>query len=247
MKIIKKYQSLHFYYFIFSVDNKYFFKKELRTDNQKYIEILKNEIDKYNLIKQFSFIPRILYYRMKESHYIIYEYIKGKNLSQIQITNDKQKIELLISICEILEKLHKLSIIHCDIKPENILISEENKIYLIDFGNARFIGDKTNYGSMRYCSLEQLRQEKVTVYFDIYSLGIIMYELFTGKKAYEKLDKEELIEQKKNPSLSICKEKNVPPIIDDILLKAIGCSKNNEIYVNITQMKQDLLLSIKLI
>ena len=245
MNIIKKYQSKQFYYFIMSLNQQFFFKKELRIEDKKCIKLLKNEIDKYNLLKNFSFIPKIFYYQMQESHYIIYEYIKGKTLAQVSLLNDVQKIKLLISICDMLEQLHKLFIVHCDIKPENILISDENKMYLIDFGNSRFVGEVTQYGSMRYCSLEQLRQEKITVRFDIYSLGIVMYELFTGKKAYENLNRENLFKEKQNCSLSICKEREAPIMLDYILFRAIGYNPNNEKYSNITQMKNDLLYLLK--
>ena len=96
------------------------------------------------------------------------------------------------------KKLHGKNIIHCDLKPSNILITKDNEIKIIDYDIAtnKKENNNLNYGSIHYCSLEQINKQKITELTDIYSLGIIFYELITGKLPFNGT-KEEIIKKKK--------------------------------------------------
>ncbi len=124
-------------------------------------------------------------------HYIVMEYIKGKTLKEV--INEKGKLstdETLsysIQIAEAISHAHKNHIIHRDIKPHNIMITEDNRVKVTDFGIARAVTSSTItttssvLGSVHYFSPEQARGGYTDEKSDIYSLGIVMYEMLTGK------------------------------------------------------------------
>ena len=157
----KKYKYDKFLY-----KNKWLFKKELKSNDEELIKMLDNELYMWQLLKKYDFIPQILFFDNKDSHYIIYQYIDGVTLNKYKFKDDKEKIAIFVKILEKIEIIHNLFIVHCDLKPSNIIISNNN-IYILDFGNAKFIGDKTNYGTPRYCSVPQLKKEKIRNRFKI--------------------------------------------------------------------------------
>jgi len=119
--------------------------------------------------------------------YFVMDYIQGSDLSQV-IQQEKlslnDKINLLIQICKGMSSAHKNGVIHRDIKPSNLLVDAENHLHILDFGIAWLAasGKPENIvGTPDYMSPEQFSQpESVTHLTDIYSLGVIMYEIFTG-------------------------------------------------------------------
>lgn len=131
----------------------------------------------------------------KDTHYIVMEYIRGQTLKDI--IKDKGKIGLsetldyAIQIGEALKHAHFNNIIHRDIKPQNIMINEDNMVKVTDFGIARAATSSTMtttskaLGSVHYLSPEQARGAYTDEKSDIYSLGIVMYEMATGKLPYE--------------------------------------------------------------
>ena len=156
----------------------------------------------------------------------------GVTLNKYKFKDDKEKIAIFVKILEKIEIIHNLFIVHCDLKPSNIIISNNN-IYILDFGNAKFIGDKTNYGTPRYCSVSQLKKEKITYNFDIYSLGIMLYELLTSKPSFDDMDIESLIKEKEDSDLELSDDK----------LNTIFYKMTNGFYNDIKSVKKDLLES----
>jgi len=119
--------------------------------------------------------------------YFVMDYIQGSDLSQV-IEQEKlslnHKINLLIQICKGMSSAHKNGVIHRDIKPSNLLVDVENHLHILDFGIAWLAasGKPENIvGTPDYMSPEQFTHPaSVTHLSDIYSLGVIMYEIFTG-------------------------------------------------------------------
>ena len=126
-------------------------------------------------------------------HYIVMEYIDGITLKSYiekkgQLT-DKEAISIAIQVGRGIEAAHNKNIIHRDIKPQNIMISKQGKVKVTDFGIAKAVNANTIHsdvmGSVHYSSPEQARNGFVDVKSDIYSLGIVMYEMVTGRVPFD--------------------------------------------------------------
>ncbi len=124
--------------------------------------------------------------------YFVMELVEGTDLSKIIAERKydfREKVDVIIQLCKALAYAHKNGVIHLDIKPANILIDTEGNVMVSDFGIAHLFGgaeaaeNAPVMGTPSYMSPEQkLGTAGVTMASDIYSLGVVMYELFTGKK-----------------------------------------------------------------
>lgn len=128
-------------------------------------------------------------------HYIVMEYVEGQTLKQYIQSHPSILIDtavrIAIDIGNALEEAHDNGIIHCDIKPHNILLTGDGKVKVTDFGIARAINSSTVIdkqsilGSVHYLSPEQAAGDKITEKTDIYSLGIVLYEMLTHHLPFE--------------------------------------------------------------
>ena len=122
-------------------------------------------------------------------HYIVMEYVEGETLKQYIDSHPHIPIDtavrIAIEIGYALEDAHANGIIHCDIKPHNVLLTKTGKVKVTDFGIARAINSSTVIdkesilGSVHYLSPEQAAGDKITEKTDIYSLGIVLYDMIT--------------------------------------------------------------------
>jgi serine/threonine-protein kinase len=131
----------------------------------------------------------------EERPYFVMEYVAGEPLTRFAAARQldtRQRLALLIRICEAAEYAHDRGIVHCDLKPDNILVKESGAPKILDFGVARLLafeatptdGARAITGTLPYASPEQLqgRVEQIAPATDVYALGLTAYELFTGSR-----------------------------------------------------------------
>lgn len=128
-------------------------------------------------------------------HYLVMEFIEGQNLKDIIRKDAPLPVERVITlscqVCDALEHAHKNNIVHRDVKPHNILITRDGRAKLTDFGIAKETSTATHtqadtiMGSVHYISPEQVRGEPACPQSDIYSLGVVIYEMLTGKLPFD--------------------------------------------------------------
>lgn len=177
--------------------------------------------------------PLIDYWRDPDGAYLVMRYLKGGSLRNAL----KSEPFELLSIAQLLEQIaaaldfaHRNNVIHRDIKPENILLDEDGNAYLADFGIAKDLtslkGHQTDVhgvvGSLDYISPEQARSEPVTSPTDIYSLGVMVYELIAGKHPFHDCTAVERLYKHINDPLPQITTVNADIIddINEIILKA---------------------------
>lgn len=183
--------------------------------------------------------------------YFVMEYVSGKTLKDIIIYNGKLSyytaINIAIQVAKALECAHKNNIIHRDVKPQNILVTENGDVKVTDFGIAKssttstITNTTTIMGSAHYLSPEQAKGTFVDLRSDMYSLGIVLYEMVTGKLPFEgespvtialKHIQEEPIAPKELNS-------SIPESINRLILKAISKDPINR-YQNSKELIVDL-------
>jgi serine/threonine protein kinase len=131
----------------------------------------------------------------KDSHYITMEFIRGEELKSLirkmgQLSAD-QAISIAKQVCDGLIEAHKLGVVHRDLKPQNIMIDREGDARIMDFGIARSLEGKgitgagVMIGTPDYMSPEQVEGKEMDQRSDIYSLGVILFEMVTGRVPFE--------------------------------------------------------------
>ncbi len=191
-----------------------------------------------------------------EIHYIVMELVQGKTLKEI-ITDGgilpwKWTVNIAIQIASALEIAHRNNIVHRDIKPHNIIITEDGTAKVTDFGIAKAVSNSTitsfgaTIGSVHYFSPEHARGGYTDAKSDIYSLGVVMYEMLTGKVPFDadtpvsvalKHMQENPVEPKKINN-------TIPDSVNKIIIKAMQKEPNLR-YNSATEMLTDLRESIK--
>lgn len=189
-----------------------------------------------------------------DSLYMVTEFIDGKTLKDIINENGpvpvKTAIDYTLQIVAGVEHAHRRNIIHRDIKPQNVIVSNDGTVKLVDFGIARMLsqttrtmGGKDVVGSVHYISPEQARGRSVDKRTDIYSIGVLMYEMFTGKVPFEGEEAVSIAMKHVNqrPIAPMTLNPNVPVGINDIILKCMEKESDNR-YQSASELREDLLL-----
>jgi len=186
-------------------------KSKLKSEE---LEFLVNEIDVLKFCKHPNIINFLDHFENSEYIFIIMEYIKFGDLSSYLNKKKKEKnaiseergADISLQIAEGLDYLHKFGIVHRDLKLENIMVSkyEKNKCFeikILDFGLSKIIGPKETikdrYGSFYYVSPEILTDEPHNKKTDIWSFGILLYQLFSGEFPFDEPHKNKKIIAKK--------------------------------------------------
>lgn len=143
------------------------------------------------------------FFRQGEDFFMVMEFVRGKTLDEIIRAQGAMQCDLAIELfCMALEGIdhaHKMGIVHRDIKPANMMVTESGSIKVMDFGIARVLGTdrltKAGHliGTVEYMSPEQVRGEETDARSDIYSLGILLYEMLTGRVPFNSPSEYELM------------------------------------------------------
>ena len=169
--------------------------------------------------------------------FIIMEFIDGKTLKDKKNLSDKQKLDVGIQVAEGLSAAHEKGIVHRDIKPENIMLRQDGIVQVMDFGLAKlYTSDnmssltksKTIMGTVKYMSPEQVQGIDVDHRSDIFSLGLVLYELFTERLPFKgKYDIAIMHEIVNSDFVSPIKiKRNIDPKLDELILECLEKDKN---------------------
>ena len=161
-------------------------------------------------------------------HFLSMEFIKGEELSsllrRIGRLPEGKALQLARQICAGLAAAHDVGFLHRDLKPANIMIDGEGNARILDFGLGglveEFAEEEIRAGTPAYMSPEQIEGKEQTVKSDIYSLGLVLYELFTGKRAFEAPSLNELIKLRRSnttPTTPTSIVKGLDPLIEKII------------------------------
>ena len=190
-------------------------------------------------------------------YYIVMELIQGKTLKEIIIEERgplpwKWSVNVAIQIASALEMAHKNNIIHRDIKPHNIIITEDGIAKVTDFGIAKAVSNSTitafgtTIGSVHYFSPEHARGGFTDAKSDLYSLGVVMYEMITGKVPFDADTPVSvaLKHMQEEPEEPIELNPNLPNAVNKIIMKAL--KKDTTLrYQTASEMLSDLRRALK--
>ena len=193
-----------------------------------------------------------------EIHYIVMEYVEGITLKEYLKQHGalpwEKAVDFSCQIASALQHAHRKNIIHRDIKPQNILVTKDEVLKVTDFGIARAVSsftmkvDDNSMGTAHYCSPEQARGGYTDAKSDIYSLGVVMYEMVTGKLPFEGESAVAValkqIQEEPVPPREIVPE--IPEAVEHIILKAMKkdqserFSSASEMLIELSLVKQGI-------
>ena len=190
-------------------------------------------------------------------HYIIMEYVSGCTLKEYMQHYDGQisvqeAVKITVAIAEGLEHAHTMGIVHCDIKPHNILITDSGRVKVTDFGIARAMNSAATMmfthsvmGSAHYISPEQASGKSINVSTDIYSLGVVLYELLTGEVPFKGETPVSVALQHVQGRVVAPRIKNamIPPQLEQVVLMALEKEPGKR-FGSISEMIQALRMSL---
>ncbi|HKY03261.1 MAG TPA: serine/threonine-protein kinase [Blastocatellia bacterium] len=170
-------------------------------------------------------------------HFLSMEYVDGEDLGSLlrrigRLPSDKA-VEIASQLCAGLAASHDQGVLHRDLKPANVMIDGRGKARIMDFGLAGLAGDfrgnEVRAGTPAYMAPEQLAGKEVSVKSDIYSLGLLLYEIFTGKKLFEATSLEDLMRQHESSTPPSISEhvKEVDPLVERVISRCLETDPRN--------------------
>jgi len=218
--------------------------KLIRPELARNPEILRRFKQELILARQVTHKNVIRIFDLGQSggiKFITMDFVEGQDLRVLLLERGKfppeQAARVMLQICHALEAAHSEGVIHRDLKPQNIMVAPDGRVYVMDFGIARsaHLPGMTQTGALigtpEYMSPEQARGEKLTARSDLFSLGVIFYELLTGKSPYPAdaplgtLWKR--LQEKPKPPAEI--DATVPKPLNDIVMSALEIEPENRL------------------
>ncbi len=216
------------------------------SGNEEFISMFINEAKLAAQLTHPNIVHIYDFGKTEEAYYIAMEYLAGKNLKEILKRCREKKITLPVKqaaliircACKALDYAHRkrdlnnklLNLVHRDVSPQNILISYEGEVKIVDFGIAKAAlhSQETRVGMLKgklaYMSPEQAMGKKLDHRSDIFSLGIVLYELLTGTRLFRGNSEFSLLEKVKEAKIEPPRKlnKEISPGLEQILLKALA-------------------------
>jgi serine/threonine-protein kinase len=200
-----------------------------------------------NVIRIYDFTP------LGQSYAISMEYFPGhgldKELQDGKPVNSKRGLKIIWDVCRGVSAAHQVDVVHRDLKPPNILINDQGMVKIVDFGVAAVTSDMstrltrvgTLIGTPTYMAPEQVRSRGIDARTDIYSLGVIMYELFTGRPPYVGDDMAVLFQHVEgNPVPPRQTNPELPPALEEIILKAMAVDPERR-FQSVDELRRNLM------
>jgi WD40 repeat protein/DNA-binding CsgD family transcriptional regulator len=177
-------------------------------------------------LEHIHIVPLYDYWRDPSGAYLVMRYLRGGNLREWLANGPlapEQALRVMEQVARALDLAHHHAIIHRDIKPTNILLDEEHNAFLTDFGLAKVMGHESSreglLGTPEYISPEQVQGQEVSPLSDLYSLGLVLYEMLVGQPAFRPTNMAEMVDlHLKTPVPAITDQRgDLPDTINDVI------------------------------
>lgn len=226
-------------------------KPELSTDKE-YVAAFKREVGILKKLKHKNIASLVNYGFQGSFVYYIMNYIEGCTLKSAIAKGSltlEEKLSIAEKICDAMQYAQDNGVVHRDLKPANIILTPEGEPVVMDFGTAEASGGEAAaevFGTVEYFSPEQARGEKTDKATDIYSMGILLYELMTGRLPFTGEDSVSValkqVHQTPVPPRVYAPE--LPESVDRIIRKALRKQKNKR-YASFSQLRCDLQRALR--
>lgn len=221
------------------------------ADDEKFVRRFQREANAASSLRHPNIVEMYDVGEDNGKYFIVMEYVNGKTLKSLikkrGALNLTESLDIMMQLTSGIACAHDSYIIHRDIKPQNVMILEDGRVKITDFGIAMALNNneltQTNsvMGSVHYLPPEQASGSGSTIKSDIYSLGILMFELLTGKVPFKGDNAVEIaIKHMKDSIPSVCAiNESVPQSVENIIIRA--CAKNpKNRYSSVAEMHEDL-------
>jgi eukaryotic-like serine/threonine-protein kinase len=221
------------------------------SNDPEALERLKREVSSARRVSHTNVIRIHDIGEAKGLHYVSMEYFPGENLKDFIRKNPHlslmQAYQIAMQICDGVEAAHRQGVVHRDLKPQNVIIDSRNQIKIIDFGLAHSAHLKgltatgLIMGTPEYMSPEQVAGNRVDDRTDIYSLGIMLYELFTGRVPFtgDSAIAVGFMQMKDPPPAPCSINPQLSPKIEAVILRALEKEPGRR-YTSVAELKSDL-------
>jgi eukaryotic-like serine/threonine-protein kinase len=229
------------------------------ADDEEYVERFRREARSVAQLSHPHIVTVIDRGEDGGQQFIVFEYVDGENLKQlVERTGPlptRRAVELALAIAGALAFAHEHGLVHRDVKPQNVLLTPDGDAKVTDFGIARSLDVEhgmtqtgTVLGTSNYLSPEQAGGKTTTATTDVYSLGVVLYELLTGRKPFVADSLNMLIEKilHQDPPMPSTLRNGVPRSVDAIVLRAMG-KKPEHRYKTWAEFALELFDAVKLV